>query len=606
MGCGSSSTTVQNFKQPVDNYNHQRQSNTFAGQANDKHKEIKHTKKERSRDSSTSSSEESDVSIIKASRKTAEDSKHTTESTKSIYTNQTALPHHDDTLRILEVHDNQEENANIEKHSSHVIDVNNREILYVTDNKIESNVLNFDNNVIAVNQNNERNAKDNNGSNNNIEQINLLNDGVSFSNENAVNSKLILQENHERRAQEKESKRSQANYELTEEQTILKLGLGSLNIPEMNTSKSLPCYSIDDIIQHNTESGSKDWFKYGRNVYSFNKMLPIIQTRMDQYQSKILERTFNTSDLSRYPIYVARGHGVTRKELARVLAACIIAYSIDIDYDQYMLRMKQSVENLIEDMHNDALEYMPKTENISDYESQLNRWLSAYSLNLTKTNILNYTSNPNELPFPMPKEIMVDPSVLRKWTESWEKFDTDVPPEGCWKMLEDTKIELGDTHEEFSKLVSAGHEDDTLQPFDMKIDGNAAWIEFEIDLIKNDATTSEQKAVWDTRKKRTNLNNPQWMKTRREEIGKSLTLRHKWAPEKIIPYLSMADNLVSHWKMFQELCETEFVLPKQTLFDGSLKHIADYSETQLDAQGEQNRPIMEYMDSGLELDMPDK
>jgi hypothetical protein len=42
--------------------------------------------------------------------------------------------------------------------------------------------------------------------------------------------------------------------------------------------------------------------------------------------------------------------------------------------------------------------------------------------------------------FPLPEPILADCTVLRKWIEKWQPFDTDIPKEGVLAELPDKVV----------------------------------------------------------------------------------------------------------------------------------------------------------------------
>lgn len=348
------------------------------------------------------------------------------------------------------------------------------------------------------------------------------------------------------------------------------------------------------------------------------------QGRVDQFK-KIKESDYWYQPPT-YPIYVAREHGVSRKELASVLAVCRVGNCVNIPREEYLARMKQSAEYVLEE--DTGSEYF------KDYKNQLDRWLADYPMNKVNNDPPTAQSDPNETTFPLPPDIQADPSVLRKWIETWTEFDLVVPEEGAWQQQPLLKDDWGDTHELYAKVVQEHHDDGSMEPFDMNIDGDVAWIEIELDLFKNDKTTDSQDLVWKKRATRTNLNDPEWMKKRRDELGMALKKRYELRQKEypVENFISFAEILEQHWKEFQELCEKEFIVP-----EGNHKRTKDPKLATLDNQNNHSRgcgdndkaevednrlvinhdqepadpvndegvsdiPTLETMDSGLELD----
>ena len=273
---------------------------------------------------------------------------------------------------------------------------------------------------------------------------------------------------------------------------------------------------------------------------------------------------------------------MSRKELAKVLSFCLVGNSIEVSREQKLSRMKQSAENVLEE-ENDS-------EYVTDYKNQLNRWLADYPMNKIANDPPENEKDPNELPFPLPADIKSDPTVLRKWSEAWEVFDCQVPEEGAWIMAEPPTENLGDTHEVFSNVVKECHGIEALEPFEMTIDGDVAWVVIELDLFKNDQATEHQETVWKKRASRTNLNDPVWMKKRREELGSILKQRYdkRNIHYPVENFINFADILEQHWEEFQNLCAKEFNPPV-----GNVRKTAEIKLVNEDIISENEEPSVE-------------
>ncbi|XP_045187578.2 uncharacterized protein LOC123545308 [Mercenaria mercenaria] len=330
-------------------------------------------------------------------------------------------------------------------------------------------------------------------------------------------------ENHVEIAKRKEEKRSKFDHEKLEEEVVNSLGPVLCSLEMDGDRDKNARYTVDDIIEHNDRGGGEiDWFKYGKQIYSWKKMKPIVQERLNHLKDitplYFSGRTPGGQFL--YPIHVARHHGLTRKELAEVLEYCRVGISIDVPREQYLARMKQSVEFVLE-ADTDGTDYL------LDYMDQLNRWLADYPMNKVYNDPPDTKLDPNKLAFPLPADMQSDPSVLREWIETEIAFDCNVPVEGAWPMKELLKNDWRDTHDLYANEIQEHHGNEATEPLDMAIDGDVAWVEIELDLFKNDKTTEHQETVWNKRAIRTNLIDPMWMKKRREELAEILKKRYE-------------------------------------------------------------------------------
>ncbi|XP_045161062.2 uncharacterized protein LOC123526017 [Mercenaria mercenaria] len=519
MGCGSSSTSVQTFRNPEENKNYRSQkAPSRHSSATPSIRSQRSEGKEKTKRKSSASSSAS-VSSSRRPRKTDDESRvSSANSKKNSYVINNSTP-------VVPVPSNNENDSE---------DINE-----IDEKKLEAQKhheeIQKQTFITGDPEHETRNEK--------IEE--------NFNQPNT--------ESHEEIAKRKEEKRSQFDHEKVEEESINSHGPVPLSFPpdmDDDTDKNAE-YTVDDIVEHNNEVADLDWFKYGKKIYSWKKMKPIIQERVDQFKDIGPLNYYSPTPGSQfgYPIYVTRDHGLTRKELAKVLTYCRVGNSIDVPREQCLARMKQSAEFVLEEDTG--------TDYFKDYKDQLNRWLADYPMNKVYNDPPDTQSDPNELAFPLPADIQSDPSVLRKWTETWIEFDCEVPEEGAWPMKELLKDDWGDTHDLYANVVQEHHGNEAIEPLDMTIDGDVAWVEIELDLFKNDKTTEHQETVWKKRATRTNLNDPLWMKKRREELAEILKKRYEERQKQypVENFINFADILEKHWEEFQTLCQKEFIPP---------------------------------------------
>ena len=336
-----------------------------------------------------------------------------------------------------------------------------------------------------------------------------------------------------------------------------------IDIPERDPDKQINDYTIDDIVKHNAEKGRNDWFLYGRKVYELQGFVSIVGLRIDIFLKLHEMDYYKTVDKimkTMYPIYGARCHGVSGKELKGVLPVCQIGTISPIPRDEYISRLKHCVDNIKTDL--EAEETLK--ESLADYLEQLSRWLIKYPNVELEAQIDKNNVDPNEFEFPLPDKIKADPSVLRKWSVDWVLFDLTVDANGAWTSIPLVMESLGDTHQLFADLVCSTHVDETLPDLVHKIEGEAAWDVIKVDIVKNDETTEIQDALIIAREKRTDLKDLERMKRRRKEIADEFLKRHgkRLKLEAMVDYIDWASRLEQHWKEFQELCEREFSRPQ--------------------------------------------
>ncbi|XP_060599620.1 uncharacterized protein LOC132753195 [Ruditapes philippinarum] len=528
MGCGSSSTAVQTFQNPEENKNYQSHQKVPSRQASAA-SSIRSKKSKKSSRKSSASSRSSSKSADSSRQKREEGSRANSASTRKTYTVQRQNSEVVNASTLVTPID-----THVDNESEHENDVEHLKSANAEEEK-----------KLEAQRHHEEIQK----------QTFLTGDpDHEVDTKNVTgNYQKSRSEDHEEIAKRKEEKRSRFNHEEVEEEFIKNNNAVPLSFPsDMDEAEEINAeYTIDDIVEHNNEVSGLDWFKYGKKIYSWKKMEPIIKGRVDHF--KDLVDPYITHS---YPIYIARQHKVSRKELAKVLLCCHVGYSVEVPEEQKLSRMKQSAENVLEELDSDS-------DYAKEFRDQLNRWLASYPHCKIANDPPDATTNPNELTFPLPADIHSDPTVLRKWIETWTAFDCEVPAEGAWVMAEFTNEGLGDTNEVFANAVKEGHGIEALDPLDMTIDGDAAWFVIELDLFKNDQTTEQQENVWKKRATRTNLNDPVWMKNRREELGDVLKKRYM-EMEKDYPmenFKNFAEILEKHWEEFQTLCAKEFTPP---------------------------------------------
>lgn len=253
MGCGSSSTNVETFRNPEENKNHRTQRAPSASFSHKSQQSAgKHDKRVKRKSSGSS------ISSSGSRRQTKADieSRDNSAATKTTYTiqrpNSDVL--NDNTTLLIAPHD---ENENIEANVETPVQTLENEF---QDNEIEEKKTEAQKHHEAIQK-----------------QTFITGDPADEIHDEKETVKTRA-ERHEEIAKQKEEKRLQYNYERIEENIITENGLVALIIPEMDDECDTNVnYTIDDIVAHNNELADLDWFKYGKTVYSWKKMLSIIQ-----------------------------------------------------------------------------------------------------------------------------------------------------------------------------------------------------------------------------------------------------------------------------------------------------------------------------------------
>ena len=341
------------------------------------------------------------------------------------------------------------------------------------------------------------------------------------------------------------------------------------DLPEIDENKEFPVYTIDDVAKHNTDKGTNNWFLYGRKVYSLDLFIKIVFNRVQDYLSKTNQKRFPAdavltgkrdfgSYLGRvcgsYPVYIAVYHGVRREEMEKVLAASQIGKLEPISREEYISKMKQSVDIVKSDLEAEA----ELTEYLADYLEQLSRWLYSYPNVEIEQSFDRTNADPNKCEFPLPDKVRADCSVIRRWARDWVGFDMTIDEGGAWFSYPLLNEDWGDVHQTYVDTCAL-REDPDASDLDMEIDGEAAWHVIPVDVVKNDETTEQQEATLNCRKVRKYLNDPERMRKRRKQIAERFLKRYQ--PEDMVIYENWADRLEQQWKEFETLCET--FVPRQ-------------------------------------------
>ncbi|XP_052058830.1 uncharacterized protein LOC127699127 isoform X2 [Mytilus californianus] len=334
-------------------------------------------------------------------------------------------------------------------------------------------------------------------------------------------------------------------------------------------------YTIKDISIHNESKGFIDIFPLGENVYSTAKFKDAMKNVVIQKYEKFKEEEKKVDDYDYQedfyknwkssPIFLVL-YRYTKmflrfSDIKAELPACKVANVVD--NDELTKDIIKDSTTILDDLKGDS----KITEYKKEYRDLLQRFLDICKKLTTGDDSFNDShgpngrlsnmtgQDPNTIEFPIPDTIQADLTVLRKWTEKWQPFDTDVPTEGAWAILPDKVVNaLTDLIElqDFCRISSDG-----LPDFDFTIEGEVAWPVIELDIVKNDTTTEEQEKVWRSREYRTDLNDPMFLLSRQTRLEMYFINKYEWDSSKLDPYRGFTTTLQRGWKEFQALAETE-------------------------------------------------
>ncbi|XP_063426155.1 uncharacterized protein LOC134709960 [Mytilus trossulus] len=338
-------------------------------------------------------------------------------------------------------------------------------------------------------------------------------------------------------------------------------------------------YTIKDISIHNQSKGLIDIFPHRKNVYSTAKFKDAMKNVVIQKYEKFKEEEKKVDDYDynsdfyetwkRSPIFLVLFKYTKMylrfSDIKTVLPSCKVANVLD--NDDFFMDIITDSTLILDDLKGDS----KITECKKEYRDLLQRFLDICNKLTTGDDSFNDSlepngrtdgrvsnmkgQDPNTIEFPIADIIQADLTVLRKWIEKWEPFDTEVPSEGAWPILPDKVVNaLTDLIElqDFCRVSSDG-----LPGFDFTIDGEVAWPVIELDIVKNDKSTEEQEKVWRSREYRTDLNDPTFLLSRQTRLEMYFINKYEWDSSKLDPYRGFTTRLQRGWKEFQALAETE-------------------------------------------------
>ena len=197
-----------------------------------------------------------------------------------------------------------------------------------------------------------------------------------------------------------------------------------------------------------------------------------------------------------------------------------------------------------------TMEEDSKTPGEKEYLSQLTRWQERYgATDPPETALAPDGMDPNEKNFPL---VAVDPDNFRLYLQDSEPLDTEVPPEGAWTSFELADTELGDPHEVFAAYL---RDDFDTEDFIFLVEGEMGWDLLPEGVIKDEVLTDKQQEILAAREKRTNLNDPEWMKKRREALCEYFIQVRELPPGVVMPFLEWAELLEANMAELQKLSE---------------------------------------------------
>lgn len=329
-------------------------------------------------------------------------------------------------------------------------------------------------------------------------------------------------------------------------------------------------YTIKEISIHNSEKGFIDIFPLRTNIYSTTKfkeaMKIVVKQKYDndkfKKDNKIVEN-YDYEDFNKYwkssPIFLVmfeytKMH-IRFSDIKPELPGCKVA---DV------FNQGELYEDIIKDSK-DTLQYLKGESNITEYQKEYQQLLERFlnicdninSVSENNSNDSNEPSgqDPNTIEFPLPEPILADCTVLRKWIEKWQPFDTDIPKEGVLAELPDKVVNALSDPVELQDICRVSS--DGLPDFDFTIDGEAAWAVIELDLVKNDKTTEKQEKIWRSRDNRTDLNDPMFLLSKQTRLEMYFINKYEWERSKLDQYRGFTTRLQRAWKEFQALCKVE-------------------------------------------------
>nr|KAG5702138.1 hypothetical protein BaRGS_010404 [Batillaria attramentaria] len=249
-------------------------------------------------------------------------------------------------------------------------------------------------------------------------------------------------------------------------------------------------------------------------------------------------------------VAVLRAHGLSEEEIKKEIAPFLLGVITDTEGAPYWASVRNDVAELIQDIQNKDED--ARTPSEDDYLKQLIRWKEKYEhADPPDPEGPPGEGDLNELPFPLP----VDPDSLQVWLLEWQPFDTEVPEEGAWSAFELEKTDLGDPHEVFAETLRVDRNDLNLaSEFTFDIEGDAAWDILPDDVVDKEEMTPGQEEIHAAREKRTDLDDPERMRRRREKLAEHFIKVREIPPDVVEPFLQWADLMEKNKEELEKLC----------------------------------------------------
>ena len=331
--------------------------------------------------------------------------------------------------------------------------------------------------------------------------------------------------------------------------------------------QGLQIITRSEFVQHNEsllEMGGRGleklWTVDGRRVYNGMKMYKKSFRLATRFDRSALNRSLQSS---RHPTGLPRGsYGLAFQFLNQFHIPQI---------EKVQMKRQSAIGQLVED-HNMELVNQTHIElllndldtagNDHSIRDDFTKCILRFSTSITQgTQYRSWSGDINQLVFPIPNDVDFEQFrqwpddiwdsrfVKMQWDEDWSKFMEQQPTcEPVDSIFADMDEPLG------PEYVCSWR--NTWEPLDTDIDGDVAWDELPLDVVKHDEPTETQNITERRRAARPGHQHTEWMAKRRQELFHYFSTNLRTTQDELRSYEDWADRMQTDWNAFQVLCRT--------------------------------------------------
>ncbi|KAK7103690.1 uncharacterized protein [Littorina saxatilis] len=380
---------------------------------------------------------------------------------------------------------------------------------------------------------------------------------------------------HEETGQELEAEElAKAAEEERRRQEQLALALSqSVSKPDDVNTVSGRTFTPPQIAEHNAQAGWVEWIPHRGKVYDGNNFqqhfIVYMENRPVMLEARAQRRVAEGEDEEEtefktyYPlnffngmpnikdvaamrnsgVTVLRSMGISEEELMIELQPFLLGTITGRSGPSYWSTFRSEVNIFLDDLK-------AEDEKDEDFVATVTRWQDKYGVVDPPEHPPPCDGvDPNSKSYPMP----VDPESLRLWVLDFT-WDCELPPEGAWHVIENDPEERPTTHEDLSEMLRPELRSRT-DDLDFEIEGEAAWEVLPDSVIKDGVMTSGQEEIQASRDKRTDLDDPERMKKRREELCEHFISERELAPALVMAFMQWATVMDQNMVDLQKLSD---------------------------------------------------